>query len=384
MGVATRSIELSNLVVGDLPFYRRASFYLAVECSQNPPMRTAVQEDKQPKTVHFPEVLTLRIRDSMLDTMVTITVYQLHVVGSNPLCQVRLSPTNIMDWALDSKPENRYKRFAMKVIDQDADVETPPWISLEFGRPTADVRHLDEFHGNVTHTVRTAIDGLDATTQLPFRDLAIADFKGEYRLVDQAGNAVNEPDESQLGRLTCIRNLIVCVYSLLSSIIILAVIAWAGFRYYVKNCYDKFRLMTTAKSWPSHSFPMPSCALRSIDQKCNDMMKGTGIDEGDSICRPTDDSIEEVCEDPPQARPRAFEYIAEDLGQPWMTAPCFHGICDFRNAVIHKDKYVCTLLAVLLFLVLCCFRPLANKCLRDEKARVKAESNTAMQSRNQS
>eukprot|EP00930_Biecheleria_cincta_P031373 TRINITY_DN21781_c0_g1_i1.p1 TRINITY_DN21781_c0_g1~~TRINITY_DN21781_c0_g1_i1.p1 ORF type:complete len:738 (+),score=91.49 TRINITY_DN21781_c0_g1_i1:122-2335(+) len=384
LGIATQSIELSNLVVGDLPFYRRGSFYLAVECSQNPPMRTAVQEDKQPKTVHFPEVLTLRIRDSMLDTAVTITAYQLHVVGSNPLCTLRLSPTNIMDWALDSKPENRIKRFAMKIVDQDVEVETPPWISLEFGRPVADVRHLDGFHGNVTQTVRTATQGLDATTQLPYRDMPIVEFKNEYRLVDNGGNVVNEPEESHLGRLSCLRNLIVCVYTFLSGILILASIAWATFRYYVKNCYDKFRVMTIAKSWTPHSFPMPSCALRSIDQECTERMSGTGIDLGKNICRPTDDIIEAVCEDPPQAPPRAFQYIADDLDQPWIATQCFHDVCKFRNEVVKHDAHVFGGIAVLLFLVLCCFRPMANQCLRNEQARAKAESNTALQSRSHS
>lgn len=384
LGVSTRTIELSNLVVGDLPFHRRAAFYLSVECSQNPPMRTAVQEDKQPKTVHFPEIITLRIRDSMLDTMVNITVYQLHVVGSNPLCTVRLSPKNIMDWALDSNPEHRIKRFAMKVTDQEEEFETPPWISLEFGLPTADVRHLDEFHGNATYTIRTATQGLDESTGLPYRDMPVAEFKGEYQLVDNSGNILNEPDEGDLGRLTRCRNLIVCVYSFLSGLLILAVIAWAVFRYYVKNCYDKFVDITIAKSWTPHKFPMPSCALQSIDQKCSELMSGTGIDEGESICRPTDDVVEAVCENPPQARPRAFEYIANDLGQPWMTAPCFHGICAFRNQVVKYDHYVWGGAAVLLFLVLCCFRPLANKCLRDEKARLKAQANTAQASRNRS
>lgn len=386
LGVTTRTIEISNLVVGDLPFYRRAAFYMSVECSANPPMRTAVQEDKHPKTVHFPEVVTLRIRDSMLDTMVTITVYQLHVVGSNQLCQIKLSPRNIMDWALDSDPNRRIKRFAMKVSDPEAEVETPPWISLEFGLPTADVRHLDGFHGNASYTIRTATRGLDESTGLPYRDMPIGDFKAEYHLVDNTGSSINEPDESDLWRLTRCRNIIVCVYSFLSSVLILAVIAWGAFRYYVKNCYDKFRVLTIAENWTPHEFPMPACALKSIDQKCADLMSGTGIDEGENICRPTDEAVEETCVKPPQAqaRPRAFEYLAEDIGQPWLTAPCFHGICKFRNEVIKYDHFVVGGAAVLLFLVLCCFRPLANTCLRNEKARLKAESSAAQASRRQS
>jgi len=377
LGISTSTVELSNIVVGDLPFYRRATFYITVECAANPPMTTALQEDKNPKTVHFPEIITLKIRDSYLDSQVVIKVWQLNFVGAAELCSVRLSPRSVFDWCYENGGNGSIRRFAMKPNDQELEVETPPWISVEFSPPTLDVRHLDHFHGNITETVRTATWGeINGKTQAPYEERDVSKFKGDYTLVDGTGNHVNETPEEDIKTVSRVRSCVVLIYTTVSSLVLFAIVVYAVFRYYVHNCYRKFELLTIAKSWQPHEFPMPTCALRSIDDSCHSQLSGTGVEEGAHICRPTDETVMEVCMDPPQDRPRAFQYIAEDLHIPSLTAPCFYGVCDTNQKLRRYDKEALIAGSCLLIFTLCCFRPMANGCVVSYKNRLMKNHNS--------
>jgi len=377
LGVSTSTVELSNIVVGDLPFYRRATFYITVECAANPPMTTALQEDKNPKTVHFPEIITLKIRDSYLDSQVVITVWQLNFVGAAALCSVRLSPRSVFDWCYENNGAGSIRRFAMKPHDQDLEVETPPWISLEFSPPTLDVRHLDHFHGNISETVRTATWGeINARTQAPYEERDMTKFKHDYTLVDGTGNHVNETPEDDIKSVARVRYCVVLIYSTVSSLVLMAIAVYAVFRYYVHNCYQKFELLTIAKSWQPHQFPMPTCALRSIAESCDSQLSGTGVEEGTHICRPDDETVLDVCMDPPQDRPRAFQYIAEDLHVSSLTAPCFYGVCSTNQKLRSYDKEALIAGSLLLIFTLCCFRPLANECVKSYKNRLQKNHNS--------
>jgi len=376
LGVSARTIEISNIVVGDLPFYRHGTFYLTVECAANPPMTTALQEDKNPKTVHFPEIVTLRIRDSYLDSQVSIKVWQLNFVGASELCAVRLTPRNIFDWAYENNGNGSIRRFAMKTMDQELEVETPPWVSMEFSPPTLDERRLDHFHGNITNTVRMATWGtIDQKTQAPYQERDITAFKGDYTLIDGTGRHVNEPPEEDLKWINACRNVIVCIYSTVTFLVTFVVITYAIFRYYVHNCYIKYEAMTIAKSWQPHQFPMPTCALRSIEESCHEQLQGTGVEEGSHICRPTDEMVIDTCENPPQDRPRAFQYIADDLHIPAATAPCYLGVCKTNQYLRSFDKEALIAGSCLLIFALCCFRPLANHWLELYKSRLQKEHN---------
>lgn len=48
-------MELSNVVVGDLPVEGFGCFYLEIEYGKYPEIVSSVQEDKDPRVVHFPE-----------------------------------------------------------------------------------------------------------------------------------------------------------------------------------------------------------------------------------------------------------------------------------------------------------------------------------------
>merc|ERR1719409_930047 len=98
IGFATHDVEFKNITVGDLPFPTRGDFYLTVECSSNPDQVTSLREDADPKVVHFPEVLTMRMRKSWLENKVMIKVRELNVLGSQELCELRISAMNVIDW----------------------------------------------------------------------------------------------------------------------------------------------------------------------------------------------------------------------------------------------------------------------------------------------
>jgi hypothetical protein len=194
LGIGSHTIELKNIVAGDLPFdFANGDFYLSVECAANPPMVTSLAEDNSPKVVHWPEVVTLKLRASSMEQRVRIAVKELNVVGSVELCELYLSATDIIDWSDDGPSDviqdpnskmwqranndsdiatvaasnsqahfrTKIRRFAMKVLDHEIERETPPWISLCFEQPT-EARRLETLgRGNpfdligTTTTVRT-------------------------------------------------------------------------------------------------------------------------------------------------------------------------------------------------------------------------------------
>lgn len=249
-GVATYSVELKNIVVGDLPHPRSVgNFYLAVECATNPPMVTSLAEEKPPKVVHFPEVLTLRLRKNILEHRVRICVRELNIVGSVDLCELHLTALNILDWSADdpefvafdddsrkwrrsaAKPETdsssntcfetRLKRFQMRVLKRGLDCETPPWICIEFTQPT-EPRNLETLgiwsnfrgahwsavrtwgtrwsgdeHGNYT---KVSTKGDDSDEKTPYDEVPVVDFKGQHPLLDPNGNVIKEPNEEVLSR----------------------------------------------------------------------------------------------------------------------------------------------------------------------------------------
>merc|ERR1719387_2262937 len=124
---------MKNLVVGDLPFSGNGDFFIAVQCSNNPDMVTSTAEDKNPKVVHFPEILTLRMRHSPLESKVRIVVKELNLLGFQELCECHISAMNICDWADD--PKEQMKRFEMKPLITEFEADTPPWILVEFSEP---------------------------------------------------------------------------------------------------------------------------------------------------------------------------------------------------------------------------------------------------------
>merc|ERR1712151_1142914 len=204
-----RAVEVKNLVVGDLPFTGNGDFFIAVQCSNDPDMVTSVAEDKNPKVVHFPEILTLRMRHSPFEAKVRIVVKELNVVGFAELCECHISAMNICDWATDEKEQ--IKRIEMKALNTEFEADTPPWILVEFSEPT-EVRDLESLHGNTT-TIITA------TKTGETKDRDIVKFKHRYNLVDTTGHAIAEPFEQDLRRIRIFRTIVVWIFGIINTLV---------------------------------------------------------------------------------------------------------------------------------------------------------------------
>jgi len=337
-------------------------------------MVTALQEKKLPKVVHFPEVITLRIRDNALESRVRIYVKELHVFGSRELCDIHLDATSLVDWSSDDK--EMVKRFKMRCLDNSAERETPPWITLEVGEPE-DIREIDSLPNATTAGlfVRTSIPvGADpqgmqihnsiSMTGRKHKDDSIRDFKQAYHLVDDAGNVVAEPSEDDLWLIATLRKCVQCMVCLCTTVIFFGVTAYCIFRFYVWSCYRQFRWMTMAYMNEA-TFPISKADLRSIVNACKEQVKGTGMADG-VPCRPSPEQIEAICvSEPGGQRPAAFvmlvyNYLGINLNH---GVPCFHGICKFRAHLVENDKsiiMICVVLVASTFV----FRCLCNQCIK--------------------
>jgi len=377
VGAATHSVEISNIVVGDLPFKGRGSFYLSCECAHNPPMRTSTADWKLPKLVHFPEVFTLRLRFSPLEPMVKIAVYELNIIGSEELCSVHLNAENIILWSMDS--EHRTKRFAMKPASEAMQVQTPPWIVLEFDHPRNDVRDLDALAGSIS-TVRTAtwseLDPRTGTTGV-YTDMGMKPFKHKYKLIDNYGNHVMEPLEDDLWKIEAYRGAMLCVYSFASLVLMLLVFAYLTLRFYAWSCWRKYRYLTMAlRVQPNTTRAFTPAMLIHISDSCAEFAAGNDLVEGKHPCRPSNKHVQAVCERLPaeQRKPTAFTgFIQRYWGQDIKGVPCNPGTCAYQHLLVKWDL-PCLFLCVLAVIWVCClFRPCIRGCIEKKKRRIMAK-----------
>jgi len=384
MGFATRNVEIRNIVVGDLPFPGRGDFYITVQCAHNPDLVTSLAEDKDPKVVHFPEVLTLRMRASPLEEKVKIVVRELNVFGSTDLCEVRLSAMSCVDWrdeegwASKDGVHPSTKRFEMKVLDSCIEAETPPWILLEFGTPT-EKRDLDSLRGNTT-MVRTA------TADGHWKDMPMTTFKDRYLLLDPSGHAIQEPDEDALASIRALRIFFIHLITGCNCIVITAVTIYTGFRWYIYSCYSQYNGITMGRLH-NETFPMSLSEIKAIVDKCEKDMEGTGLPYG-VPCRPSSEQVANTCNHLPYAQPEPgagrmlmHEYFDLDVkgiscGMHYLDAignatgiEALHDqltLCDVRDAIAPYD-FACYSIAVVLICSTCCVRACGNWCIRRKK-----------------
>jgi hypothetical protein len=381
LGLTTYSIELSNITIGDLPTSRRGDFFLSIECSNNPPMVTSVAEGIAPKVVHFPEVVTLRVRDHLLAPPVKISVKKVRLVGYRDLCEIELAPTNIIDWCneggwldalnIHTSTPNQIRRFAMKPLVEEA-VETPPWIALEFSHAVNDVRGLDGM-GDFFSTVRTATWN-EHTRVSTVSDLQVGDTKQRYRLVDGEGAQVPEPLESDLSYLTCFSRCLTLLYQALKFATGLAVSSFLVVRFYLWRCYLKYRRITIAKL-QGKSFPISTHEMSVIMLNCHAKFDGTATAEGNTTCRPAASEVDKICLDLPTGQPHPRLQVMSDkqsqklLGFELPTFPCHEGVCELRNQIAPWDLESFALCVFLLIIVCCCCgRMVDSAIMRKTKA----------------
>jgi hypothetical protein len=399
VGWATYSVEIKNITCGDLPFDDgRGDFYLSVETSTNPPMVTALQEEKLPKVVHFPEIMNLKIRDSLLERRVRICVKELNVIGSVDICDCFLSSTAILDWARDPIQENRVMRFQMRPCENTIERETPCWMLVEFA-VADDVRGVDSLPADTEGgayirtwvptdhaSVRTsgaqpaayhdgAKLGGSMWTNAPRQnvDLKVDPFKNTYQLLDDSGNPVQEPAESALREIRIMRKCALCLFGSFQCLVWLCILGYSAFRFYVWSCYRHFQWITIAKL-RNATFPISEANLHIIVKACHEKFDGTGLSNGQGVttaladaCRPNSPQIIETCGalPPLQPRPEAFtaavkEYIGIDMDHgPY----CFDGICKFRNDLVEWDWTIAGI-GVCMFLMTFVCKYCMNSCIK--------------------
>mmetsp|Transcript_104886 Transcript_104886/g.325999 ORF Transcript_104886/g.325999 Transcript_104886/m.325999 type:complete len:484 (-) Transcript_104886:134-1585(-) len=359
LGFTTYTVELKNIVVGDLPWDRRGDFYLCVECAANPPMMTSLAEGKLPKVVHFPEVITLRLRWSPLEEQVRITVRELNVLGSNDLCRAKIGAMSILDWTYD--PKERIKRFEMKPSDQGIERETPAWLLVEFDQPS-ESRDLEHFHGNI-NTVRMA------TREGTYLDNPLNSVKHQYALLDSTGNPVQEPLEEELDEIAWIRWFAVLVTNTVHFWCMVLPIMYLIIRYYVYACYHRYVHLTMA-AMNNASFPISSNDLTILVRRCHQQLDGTGADRG-VACKPNVTEVLATCKgleadggylqgQPRPSAPSPADWLGLEVPGP----RCCKGVCDVRGQLQPFDAVlvgVCLLLLLLSCSVKWCMNDLVRR-----------------------
>jgi len=370
LGFNSHNVELKNIVVGDLPFDGRGDFYLSVSCSSNPDMVTSLAEEKLPKVVHFPEILTLKLRNSPLEGSVCITIKELNVLGSQELCQVHINPMSILHWSWDAN--EKMKRFEMKTLDISIERETPPWILLEFDEPQ-EVREIENLRD--ADIVRTA------TKDNRYEEVDLKTYKQQYALLDPSGHAMDEPMEEDLSEIRQLRSCAAWCFACWNCWTTLLVIAYIGFRMYVWSCYRRFSWLTMArlnKGQSDITFPISFPDMENIGQQCQAEVEGTGL-EG-VPCNPNVTQVDEICNEPDnggtffqttqQPWPRAFsgyQWLEDITGNNQVGIKCFHGLCDFRTELV-KWEFSLIFLCVFLVLSNCGVRFCCNSWIRQRRA----------------
>lgn len=317
-------------------------------------------------------ILTVRVRNNLLEGNVRITVKQMNVFGSEDLCKVVISPMNIVHWASQTEEAEKIKRFQMKTLNLDLERETPPWILVEFGQPM-EVRDIDNIRS--VDTIRTA------TRDNQAQEFNVATYKHTYYLLDARGHAIDEPMEEDLAEVRGMRLRAVWCFHLCCCWSILIVLAYGFVRGYVWSCYRRFNWLTMAvlnnntESGQKMHFPISFHNMEKMGQQCDSEVKGTGL-QG-VPCRPNLDQINVLCDnfqflhDRGQPWPKAFagyDFVENVVGENQVGLPCVPGICALRHKIV-AHEWTLIGLCVGLFVSNCLLRWCMDQRIRRVKAR---------------
>lgn len=365
-GFSSCSVQIKNIVVGDLPYSGRVgNFFITVECARNPDMVTSVAEEVEPKVVHFPETLTMKMRNNYLESRVYIRVREVNPVGFDDICDLHLSAISMLDWAQNPKQSKR--RFQMKPIDTEFVLATPPWIYMELDLEP-DERDLEKLAPG-SSVVRTYNNQTGV-----WKDTVMPDFKNRYTLVDNGGKMVDETPEEDMAQISRYRSRVLCLFSICQFLVWIVIVAFSIFRVYLWSCYDQFRKITQA-ALLNDTLPMSTFELNNVSKYCRHKMRGTGVQDGMDSCRPSGQQIQEHCQPDflnmhDQPRPTAFvNFINRMFSLDIEGVPCKQNICKIRNAVVSEEMYIYISLAVLIVL-LCCCHTYANHLIRAKKSKL--------------
>ena len=255
LGVAQIPIELTNIVVGDVPATRAGDYYLTVETSSNPPQITAVVENCEPKVVAFPDTLIIKVRSSPLESNVRFCVKKMHSVGSEDICDCYVSPKMLLYWMVN---EDGAVRIRMEPCRKNYTFPLPAWILLDIQEHSKPSRGLGAFD----LTIQSSRTG----ELIPYQ--SAADFKQAYELLDSSGFRSQEPDEAKLANIDrFIRAKAVCVRQLFLILLIVSG-AFMSSHFYCGACFQRYSEIAVINNF-GVLFPVLDHKARFYRERCN-------------------------------------------------------------------------------------------------------------------
>jgi len=233
LGVVPIPVQISNIVVGDLPMYTTQDIFLSVEVGTTPAQITSTCEDARPKVAQFPDTMLVRVRRSIAEGHVRFCVKAVHAFGCTELCECYINPMILVQW---SNMQRGPKRFRMDPIDrQRSDALFPPWLLMELnpmqewgGTP------LTDFSVRLTNTQTGEVE---APASNP------GDFKSRYRLLNTYGIAAEEPDENIYGKLDKMRQRRGACLTQSCGILWLVILIFGFLRIYNFACYREYQII---------------------------------------------------------------------------------------------------------------------------------------------
>lgn len=370
LGLFSYNVRIRNIAVGDLPFDGYGDFYIECEYGSNPPMVTSVVLDSAPDCIHWPETLTLNLKNNPLAPTVVFRVKRMKFAGSEDVCELFLSPMNLLDWADDE--DDRLLRFAMRQCGADKTRMRAPWICMEIGQdvlvPTESVGYVtvtDDGRSAISHmhTAEGLVIGSELTTTA--YQYEMQDFKDEFMLVDATGQAMDEPSEGDVSSLRFWTKSISYSFRVAVFCILAAEIAWWTFYVYMWSCHRKNKYLLIANKL-GHHFPVSTNTLYRVIKNCTSIVDiETEGASGQHPCLPKADEVQEFCKNPPAKQtPKAFkQMLYAYTGWQVEGVSCDKQFCDWW------DRYSGTWLlmavaCIALFLIAICLRWILQSRLR--------------------
>jgi len=383
---------LRGIVVGDLPVSSSiGSYYLQVECGENPPMVTDVVEDVCPEHVEFNQEFTVRMRDAKLAPSLHIAVKELNVWGSDVIAQVKIpsqrmfkrfipKEKGLRGWLGGQSQKPQRVRVMLNSESGEGHMHTNPWVSFEVGiQKDHDYRgkymvHLTKTRGPDWNTFTTRDARLDTAEGGETRQsqvglltgcaggtvadgdeeiaISIKAFKQSkaFRLHDAEGRVIAEnPDEVESEELErCMRR---CAMGFITGILMILFIGTILFRIYLLGCWTSYTTVakvdawmddvpanaTDGFNWVNATFPLPRHAIKSSKEY-----------------PVSDDDILEMCHDPPtQHNPVAFNQFSHKfLGGHGVSCHEWGNACEMRQTFIKWRIPIWTCI-VLIFCAIC-------------------------------
>lgn len=169
-GSKPKSLEIKNIVCGDLPCERSATFCLVVaHGGRDPAAISSSIEGADPKVVHVQDIVTLRLTPS---EEVRFTIREFEAGQTRDLCDLTISAKTLLE-ARD-RPDRSY-RFCMEKIGAARSEDGQPWIFFSLDAST-ETRDVESMSGSACVRIADFEQGIS-------EDHSVENFSKQYPLI---------------------------------------------------------------------------------------------------------------------------------------------------------------------------------------------------------